>query len=141
MRADLRTAVVGLVGAAIGGVCAMGGRRGHRADGGEPGAGPARGGRTGRGEAVADEYRTVGLYLERSLQNGVWESVSADARIRISDADRPYLSPLSRIEAKLMRLTLTEITEGREALRPLSGESPAVTPAPPLRRPQPPIVP
>lgn len=177
MQPDLRTALVGLTGAAIGGFFAMAGvvcaekmesdREQDRHE--EAARGAAR--------LFVDEYRTVGLYLERTLQNGVWEPVPGDAHIQIPDSDRKllsanldedewgraseaatvtnrvlnrlrarmkgrrYLSLLPRTEEQLMRLTLTEITEGREALRPLSGESPALTLKPPLRRPQPPLPP
>jgi hypothetical protein len=126
----------------------------------------------GAARLFVDEFRTVGLYFERTLQNGVWEPVPSDARIRLSDEDRklmsanlkpdewgraseaatvtnrvlgrlrargegrPYLSLLRRTEQQLITLALNELNEGREALRPLSGESPAVIPKPPLRRPQ-----
>ena len=41
----------------------------------------------GAARLFVDEYRTVGLYLERVLQNDVWEPIPRDALIRLSDAD------------------------------------------------------
>lgn len=44
-------------------------------------------------------------------------------------------------EGALMVLAINDMTEGREALRPLTGETSAISPAPPLRREQRPIPP
>lgn len=57
--------------------------------------------------------------------------------LRFADRPRGPFPRLSVHSESLVNAALTELAEGREALRPLTGESPAVTPKPPLRRPQP----
>lgn len=62
-------------------------------------------------------------------------------RLRARGRGRPYYARLVPPEGALMVLAINDMTEGREALRPLTGETPALRPPPPLRRKQPPIPP
>lgn len=175
-KGNLRLAVVGLVGAVIGGLLSMAGVvyaehvRDQRAAEKEGRAAKAA------GLVVVDEFRGAALYFERMLQHDRVEPVPPGARIVISDADRrlilrsdllpddaygraseaasngnllidamrarerrtgkPYAKAY-RVHRELFAATARELSAGREALRPLTGESPAITPTPPLRVPQP----
>ncbi len=172
-RGDLRIAAVGLIGAVIGGVLSTGGviySERAQADREEQ-----REERLAQGAArlLVDEYREVGLYLERCLQTGKLFPVPSSAAIEISDEDRKRMAShlssdaygraseavqnvnlsttalkradreegpypvLSEMELTVIDAALVELAEGREALRPLTGETAAITPTPPLRRPQP----
>ncbi|MGH2921983.1 MAG: hypothetical protein ACRDKU_07965 [Gaiellaceae bacterium] len=172
-RGSLATAIVGLVGALIGGAMATAGviyserQQSTRED--------RRDRRSAQGAAhlMVDEFRSAGLYLERCIQTGKLFPVPPEADVVLSLEDRRLMArhlepdeygraseaasntnfslralrvadrrlapyPLLNIHTEaVIRATLTELAEGREALRPLTGESPAVTPKPPLRRPQP----
>jgi len=96
--------------------------------------------------ALSDEDRKL---MSANLGPDGWGRASETAivtnrvlgRLRDRNRKRPYLSRLPRTEQQLMTLSLRDLTEGREALRPLSGEPPAITPTPPLRVPQPELPP
>lgn len=168
--ADYRVALVGLVGALIGGLMSTAGvlyserAQDRRDDAHErrEAAGAAR--------LLVDEFRTVGLWGERSLQTNKLQPVPPDAVVRLTSGERKVIAmhmssdgwgraseaaananlttrtfarvdrglgpfrELAPAEAVLIDTVLTEVTQGREALRPLTGETPAVTPTPPLRR-------
>jgi hypothetical protein len=63
-------------------------------------------------------------------------------RLRTRGRGRGSFSRLIAPEGVLMAMAVNELTEAREAVRPLTGETPAIRgPKPPLRRKQPPIPP
>jgi hypothetical protein len=59
------------------------------------------------------------------------------SRLEARGRGRPFLARMRTFDENMIRLALRELAEGREALRPLSGETPAVTPKPLLRQRQP----
>jgi hypothetical protein len=173
MMQDLRIALVGLAGAAIGGLFASGAviysehAEGNRETDREhrQAVGAAR--------LFVDEFRSAGLYFERCIQTGKFEPVPPDAAIELSEADRklaaghlssdaygraseaavsvnivirtlrsvdPKRGPWPILEGaveEVVHAGRDESIEAREALRPLTGETPAITPKPPLRSLQP----
>lgn len=88
-----------------------------------------------------EERKLIAAHIEPDAYGRASEA-AANANLvlralRVADRPRAPYPLLSDAEQTAIHTALDEINEGREALRPLTGESPAVTPKPPLRRPQP----